>query len=381
MRRAAAALVAVVLLLGAVWGGAHLLNGRSSLARAIAWGQSDIGDRERFPARAIPRGPQVSPLEPGPEPPGLRRPVLGDDLVGVPLDAFLAEHATRAFLVLHDGRLVYERYFDGASPTGVETSFSAAKSFVAALVGLAVADGSIGSLDDPVTRHLPELGRRDRRFDRIRLRDLLTMSSGIRYVERGLPWSDDALTYYATDMRHLAVTRPVVERPPGAEWRYNNFHPLLLGLVLERATGMRVAEYMARRLWGPMGAEADASWSLDSEGSGFEKMESGLNARARDFLRFGRLMLEDGGGVLPRAWAREATSPGAAGSPVDFYAHLFWVRPQAGGRAPFAARGRFGQLIAVVPEHDVVVVRLGGGDAGVDWFRFAADVAERVARG
>ena len=140
---------------------------------------------------------------------------------------------------------------------------------------------------------------------------------------------------------------------------------------------------MASRLWQPLGAEADASWSLDSEASGFEKMESGVNARARDFARFGALLLHEGAWngrrIVSRAWARAATRADARGDPADFYQYHWWVAPRAGAdRDPFFARGKYGQTIAVVPRHDAVIVRLGSDDAGVDWQRFALEVAERL---
>lgn len=120
------------------------------------------------------------------------------------------------------------------------------------------------------------------------------MSSGLRYEEQGTPWSDDTETYYAPDLRKLALTDTEIVGPPGEQWHYNNFNPLLLGMILERATSQHVAEYMQTRLWRPLGAEADASWSLDSEASAFEKMESGINARAIDFAKLGSLYLHEG---------------------------------------------------------------------------------------
>ena len=134
------------------------------------------------------------------------------------------------------------------------------------------------------------------------------MASGIRYEERGMPWSDDALTYYGTDLRAAAVSSTITG-PPGRVFHYNNFHPLLLGLVLERTTGVPVSNYLQERLWKRLGMEAPASWSLDSERSGFEKLESGLNARAIDFAKFGRLYLNRGHwegeqSFLPAGWTR-----------------------------------------------------------------------------
>ena len=364
-------------------GAAHLLTDRSTFARAVAWMESDIGDLRRFPNRSIPRSGSPWPLASGPEKREVAAAVPDETLTGVALDDFLERHATRAFVVLRGNRIIYERYFNGGSPSRIETSFSMAKSFTSTLVGIAIDEGAISSVEDPVTRYVPELARRDRRFQRVRIRHLLTMSSGLAYEEEGLPWSDDAVTYYGTDLRGVALEDTRIDRPPGEQWLYNNFNPLLLGLVLERATGQSVADYMSTRLWQPLGAEHDASWSVDSHDSGFEKMESGVNARARDFARFGRLMLEEGrsarGQVVSRRWVRQATSAGGLGSPVDFYGALWWVDPQAGaGRDPFFARGKFGQVIAVVPDQDLVLVRLGSDDAGVDWAELAIDLAQRV---
>jgi len=145
---------------------------------------------------------------------------------------------------------VYERYFGGSSRETLHTSLSVAKSILSALVGIAIEEGLIEGVEDPVTDYLPELRRRDPRFERITLRHLLTMSSGMRYWETDLPWpfADDTYTYYGTDMRKIALDDTEIERPPGQEFLYNNYNPLLLGLVLERATGMSVSEYMSTRL-------------------------------------------------------------------------------------------------------------------------------------
>ena len=212
-RRWIAVPLVLVLLLGLLYGSAHLLTGRYAWARAVAWLESDIGDQQRFPARTVPNGDEVSQLLTGPEPAALTAPVnVGG--VGRPLDDFLEETGTRAFLVVHDDRLVYERYFDGVEAEELQTSFSAAKSFVSTLVGIAVDEGLL-EVTDPVTAYLPELEERDERFADITIGDLLTMSSGIRYAEDGMPWSDDALTYYGTDLRELALTHTRVEEPAG----------------------------------------------------------------------------------------------------------------------------------------------------------------------
>src|SRR5215207_8900990 len=366
MRRLAFVLLGLLLLACALYGSAHLLTGSSGFARAVVWGESDIEDRHRFPEREIRAGRDTWPLP--------------RDPARIGMDQFLQEYSTRTFVVLHRGRLVYERYFNGGSGEELETSFSVAKSFLSTLVGIAIDEGKISGLDEPITRRLPELEERDPRFARIRVRDLLSMSSGLRYEEEGTPWSDDAVTYYDTDLRDVALEDTEIEGAPAARWHYNNYNPLLLGLILERAVRMPVSEYMERRLWRPMGAEADASWSLDSEGSGFEKMESGVNARARDFARFGLLMLRHGRAerkqVVSARWVRLATSESAGYAP---YGLGWWLAYGSQGRpAEFLASGKYGQVIAVDPEHDAVVVRLGSDDAGVDRQAIALKVARNL---
>lgn len=291
---------------------AWLSTDRSTIARALIWREADVGDQHRFPSRPIPTGGPVSVLPAGPKV-DLRVPVPDGDNGAARLDDVLVGTDTRAFVVVHGGRVVYEHYDGDSGPKTVQTSFSVAKSFVSVLVGIAIDEGRIGSVEDPVTRYVPELAARDQRFEQIRLRDLLTMSSGLRYEESSFPSprGDDTYTYYGVDLRKDALERTEIEQAPGKSWHYNNYNPLLLGLVLERATGMSVSDYMASRLWQPLGAASDASWSLDSERSGFEKMESGLNATALDHARFGLLLLHGGEWnrrrIVSREWVRSAT--------------------------------------------------------------------------
>jgi CubicO group peptidase (beta-lactamase class C family) len=260
-----------------------------------------------------------------------------------------------------------------------------AKSFLSTLVGIAIDEGAIHSVTDPVTDYVPELAQRDARFDQITLRDLLTMSSGIRYEEQSLPlpWGDDVNTYYGTDLRDLALNDTQIEQAPGQEWHYDNYNPLLLGLVLERATGMSVSEYMAIRLWQPLGAEADATWSLDSDADGFEKMESGLNEAPVDYARFGELMLHggrwNGTQIVSTGWAREATAADTSTDPAAHYQYFWWIDTNRPGR--FYALGNLGQYIYLAPDADTVIVRLGA-DWGVSngtWIETFRRIADQLA--
>jgi CubicO group peptidase (beta-lactamase class C family) len=236
----------------------------------------------------------------------------------------------------------------------------------------------IGSVNDVVIQYIPEIAGRG--LDALTIRDLMMMNSGIRYLNNDeipfykIPFSDDALTYYPPDLRSVALSVRPSGTPIGGSFRYNNYHPLLEGLILERATGMHVAEYLQERFWKPMGAEFPASWSLDGQASGVEKMESGINARAVDYARFGLIFLHDGfwNGVqvLPETWVRESTQPLRHDPRVwetmtywpkygGYYKYHWWGINNPDGSYDFYAHGKYDQIIYVAPRKNAVIVRLG----------------------
>jgi CubicO group peptidase (beta-lactamase class C family) len=391
--RAARALLALALAAAALVAAACIAYPPEYVWRVLAWRDADADDHTRFPMRRIAPAAGAAPLPLGVD----KGTVMAAWLkaTGNPaMESHLAELGTQSFVVLHGGEIVYEGYFNGGAADAWVTSFSVAKSILSALVGIAVAEGAI-ALDDPVTRHLPELRQRDARFDAVTLRHLVRMASGIRYREFPFLHGDDAKTYYYPDLRALALEHSRIDGPPGRSFHYNNYHPLLLGMVLERATKMPVAQYAERKLWQPAGMASPASWSLDSTSSGFEKMESGFNATARDFARFGQLMLQEGRmgdrQVLPKAWAIESTAPDAAPPPPGYYdaspwtrgrrdryyQAFWWGQRRPGGGYDFAARGNHGQFIFVSPANEVVIARNGWryGMEAQQWF----DLAQRMA--
>jgi CubicO group peptidase (beta-lactamase class C family) len=337
------------------------------LTRTIFWGESDYKDLERFPARTIHNAPSVSHLDrlPADNPYASQIEAIGRNSSNGSLERYLQASGTTAFLVVHDDKLLYEMYFNGYDQRSLNTSFSMAKSFASALVGIAIDEGHITSVDEPITNYIPELLEKDKRFKSITIRNLLTMSSGIKYEEGAtLPWSeaaDDTKTYYSTDLRELALNSQI-EGTPGQYFEYNNYNPLLVGMIIERATGMHVAGYLQQKLWRPMGMEADGSWSLDSKKDGFEKMESGVNAQARDFARFGMLFAQEGNWrgkqLISREWVEESTRPDISTDPSQDYQYFWWVNTPD-SKNHFSAQGNYGQYIYVAPEKDLVIVRLG----------------------
>lgn len=382
-RRLVRVILAVVTLLGvaaaALWGWAWVMQDRSATARAIIWLDAGVDDRLRFESRPVPKGDEVLALRASALPDGVLDRVSLPDGTTTGLDELLERTRTTSFIVLRDDRVLLESYPQGGDREDPVTSFSVAKSILSTVVGIAVERGEIGGLEDALTDYVPELLEEDERFGAITLRHLLTMSSGIGYEEQGLPWSDDAVTYYSPDLRATALSVEV-DHEPGTRWLYNNYNPLLMGLVLERATGRSLPGYTSELLWQPLGAEADASWSIDSEASGFAKMESGFNARPIDYARFGYLFAHEGRvghrQVVPEAWVAEATAADTSADPAEHYQYWWWVDTDRPGR--FMARGNKGQFVYVDPATDVVVVRTGV-DFGIDeWPEVLADVVDRV---
>jgi CubicO group peptidase (beta-lactamase class C family) len=312
------------------------------------------------------------------------------------LDDFLKSTQTTAFIVIKDDEILYEKYFNGYARDSINTSFSMAKSFDSALIGIAIDEGLIKSVDEPITNYLPEL--KEKGFETITIKHLLTMASGIKYRENGLPWGDDALTYYFPDLRKLALGAKIKE-PPGLHFQYNNYHPLLIGIILERATGSSVSHYMQEKIWKPLGMEYPATWSLDSEETGFEKMESGLNARSIDFAKFGRLFLNNGAWngrqIISEKWVVESTSPMTVDSREyyhpkhdpssaprlagnGFYTYFWWGYKREDANHDFYAAGKHGQYIYVCPHKNLILVR-NGKKLGIDnWPRALREMADRI---
>ncbi len=289
------------------------------------------------------------------------------------LEHFLRRTETTSFIVIQNDTILYERYFNGYRRDSVATSFSVAKSFDSTLIGIAIDGGLIGSVSDPITKYLPELAQRDERFRLITIRDLLSMASGIRYEESG-PYYDGRVTYLEPDLRKAALDDTVIVEPAGKRWVYNNYHPLLIGMILERVSGASVTEYLQKQLWDKLGMEYGGSWSTDRPRNGFEKMESGINARAIDFAKLGRLMLNEGRWegtqVVTAAWVEEATQPEEKPSSYygedsffisqgHYYKYFWWGDRRPGGKSDFYGQGNKGQYIYVSPQKNLIIVRNG----------------------
>lgn len=364
-------------------------DGATYLARIVAWGESGVLDAERFPARVVRNAAPAYRYDQNLSPQLFETVEYRSEgkFMQADLEEFLRSTQTTSFLIIRDDAILYEGYFNGFRRDSVVTSFSIAKSFTSALVGIAIDEGYIGSVDDRMIDYLPEM--KGRGFDDLTIRHLLNMSTGIRHLPDEEPslWGDltqfrdGKLAYYYPDLRSLALQVKPDGEQPGARFNYNKYHPLLLGMILERTTGMPVSQYLEAKLWSPLGMEYPATWSLDSERSGFEKMESGINARAIDFAKFGSLFLHQGNWrgkqLIPADWVFESTAP----DPEDnrpwrsypewkeangYYKYMWWGKRNEDGTYDYAAQGHLGQWIYVSPGENMVIVRFGLDNGGVD---------------
>lgn len=282
MKRIAIAIIALILFLAVIAGGGYLwalsATDTSLASRGIIWGGSKFDDWLRFPSRVV--NARDIPIIFAEE----KTDIFNDfPIDGQPLETYLEETDTNAYIVHRDNALLYEEYFNGSSYDATQASLSVAKSFLSTSVGIAIEKGIINSLDDPITTYIPELLKKNPRFADITIRHLTMMSSGLHFErDPSNPFSDDFITTHSPKMREAALNTEIV-KAPGKHYYYNDYNPLLIGITLERATGMSVSECLDTRLWGPMGAEGDGSWYLDSESCTFHRMQ--IERGSKKFLR------------------------------------------------------------------------------------------------
>ncbi len=307
---------------------------------------------ELIPAHRVAKGESAMPLRSAPD-------------ASLGAARFMDENRNTGLLILHGDTILAEHYQYGRGPADRLTSMSMAKTVLAMLFGIALADGSIGSLDDTAAKYVPALSGEP--YGETKLSDLLTMSSGVEFTEL-YNGRDDAARLALRAMFHEGPGGPAnvqgfTERahPPGTKFHYASAESEVLGLVLRAAVGVPLADYLSQKIWQPMGAEADATWVVDA--AGYELGYVGLNATLRDWGRFGLLLANygelNGRRIIPAEWVRTATHPGGphlrVGVATRFngYGYQTWVIDD---QDRFAALGLHGQAIFVDPKTRLVVV-------------------------
>ena len=318
-------------------------------ARVLFWSQAErdrnfMAMETLFPGHIVKAGGKVRGL-----PAGEPLPLPAADV-----DAFMAAQNVTGLIVVQDGRVRLERYARGFGPDQRWTSFSVAKSFTSTLVGAAIRDGAIKSVDDPVTRYIPELAGSG--YDGVTVAQLLTMTSGVKWNENYTDPNSDVARLYAKPAPPgvdptVAYMRTLVrEAEPGSKWVYKTGETNLIGVLVTRATGRPLANYLSEKVWRPAGMQRDAFWMVDP--SGQEISGCCLSVTLRDYARMGLFALEGGAGRVPPDWFKTATAPLASiGAPGFGYGYQWWTYP--GGR--FGAQGIFGQGIVIDPATRTVI--------------------------
>lgn len=270
---------------------------------------------------------------------------------------------TTAFLVFRNDSLLFEKYWSGADEKTLSNSFSMAKSFTAILIGIAIDEGYIRDLDQPVSDFIPEFN--EGMNARLTIRHLLQMASGIPFGESyASPLGYMAKAYYGKDLEEETM-KFRVEKEPGTYWVYEGGNSVLLGMILKKATGRTVSEYFFQKVWSCIGAEHEAHWNLDTY-KGLEKTFSGFYASARDFARIGKLYMHEGvwehDTIVNPDFVRQCIAPNGIpdehGESCSWYG-LHWWLGESAGKKFFSCRGMRGQYIICVPDDNLIIVRLG----------------------
>lgn len=286
---------------------------------------------------------------------------------GSTFEDYLEKNKTVAFLVIHNDTIKYEHYFNDYTRKSIVTSFSMAKSFTSFLIGCAIEDKYINSVDDAVTKYIPEL--KENGFENVTIKNLLQMTSGLDFKESYLnPFGHAATFYYGRNLEKSSLKLKLKNRPNKLT-EYVSGNTQLLGVILARVLKERtISQYLEEKLWTQVGMEYNASWSIDKKINGIEKTFCCINARAIDFAKFGRLYLNKGNWngrqIISKSWVNNSTKLDSLGGGDLGYQYQWWIPNKKGD---FIAEGILGQFIFVSPAENLIIVRFGEKSGNVNW--------------
>jgi len=278
--------------------------------------------------------------------------------VGIDVDAYMKDQRTAGLVIIQDGKIRLEKYGLDFSGDGRWTSFSVAKSFTSTLVGAAIKDGYIKSIDDKVSDYIPDL--KGSVYDDVTIRQLLTMTSGVKWNEDYADPKSDVALFNAhkaepgVDATVSYMRKLKREVPPGTKWVYKTGETNLIGVLVSSATRKNLSDYLSEKVWRPFGMEQNASWLLGP--TGHEISGCCVQASTRDFARFGLFILgggmAEGKAVLPDGWIAAATTKHADTSQAEFgYGYQWWTMNDGS----YTARGIFGQGIFIDPRRKLII--------------------------
>ncbi len=330
-----------------------LVSGKTYLFKAVVYNFARIDDYRHFTNNTVTAG-RAQPWNIGG---GYNKSVLPDSV-----NNLLQDLKSVGLLMVKNDSIAYEQYWDGYTDSSLSGSFSMAKSITSLLIGIAIKEGKIKSVQQPVGDFLPEFAKGENA--KLRIIDLLTMSSGSDWDESYInPLSVTAELYYGSDVYKIATGVHIVKQP-GSFHAYKSGDSQLLGLLLEKATGSSLSDYAAQKLWQPIGAQHPALWSTD-HANGNEKAYCCFNSNTRDFARLGKLMLDSGRWngipIIDSSYYKQSITPCGIpdkdGAPCNYYGYQWWIDPEH--QDIFYARGILGQYIIVIPSKKMIIVRLG----------------------
>jgi len=268
------------------------------------------------------------------------------------------KYGTVAFLIIKDGEIWHEHYDEGYDKFSKTNSFSMAKSITTSLLFKAIQDGYIQNLDQPLLDFFPDY--EGKYASETTVGDLASMASGLNWVEEYFsPFSITAQSYYDSNIRELMMGLKINEKP-GQSFKYLSGNTELLGMIIEKASGKNLSEYLSQSFWRPMGMNDFGMWQLDGVDSGMEKAFCCIATNARNFAKFGQLYLQQGNWkgkqLIDSTYTTLATQPRFDDS--SHYGYGFWLS-QYKGRKMFTMNGFLGQYVVSIPEDDLIIVRLG----------------------
>lgn len=338
------------------------------VGRYFYWNFADVKDCHRFPSDTIYPGNKHFAFEVTGQNINITLPdEFNPDAKHTTFENFLKDTKTIAFLVVRKDTIIYEKYLSGFDSSTLLPSFSIAKAYVSALTGAAIADGHIYSANDPVTKYLD--GFKDERFSEVTIRHLLNMRSGIKFNEGYFnPFGHMAKYYYGTNLEKYVYNLKIRESPD-TRYEYISCNTQVIAMVIEKATGKRLPDYLQEKIWVPAGMSSYATWNYDSKKHHNTKSFCCINATARDFAKFGRIYLNEGQysniQVLPESWIEQTMTVDNDSKDSQGYSYMYQWRVKD-DKAIFA-KGILGQFIYVDPANEMIVLRFGKKAGNYNW--------------